>query len=47
VVDQRTDVSRGANDDVITTDVRGRGEMIMRIVNVNDHRDMQSGGIPA
>jgi len=28
------DLSRGANDDVIATDVRRRGEKIMRIVNV-------------
>ena len=34
VVDERSDSSRGANNDVIATDVRRRGKMIMRIVNV-------------
>ena len=43
VVDERTDLSRGANDDVIVTDVRRGGEKITRIVNVYDQRDTQSG----
>jgi len=43
VVDERTDLSRGAHDDVIVTDVRRRGEKITRIVNVYDQRDTQSG----
>ena len=43
VVDERTDLSRGANDDVIATDVRKRGEKIMRIVNIYDTRDVRSG----
>jgi hypothetical protein len=47
VVDERTDLSRGANDDVIATDVRRRGEKITRIVNVYDQRDGQSGERPA
>jgi len=38
VVDEQTDLSRGANEDVIATDVRRRGERIMRIVNVYDQR---------
>jgi hypothetical protein len=33
VVDERTDLSRGANDNVIFTDVGRRGETMMRIVN--------------
>ena len=47
MVDERTDLSRGANDDVIATDVRRRGEIITRIVNVYDQRDGQSGERPA
>jgi len=43
VVDERRDLSRGANDDIIVTDVRKRGEKIMRIVNVYNQRDTQSG----
>jgi hypothetical protein len=34
VFDERTDWSRGANDDVIATDVRRRGEKITRIVHI-------------
>jgi len=43
VVDEQTDLSRGANDDVIPTDIRRRGQKITRIVNVSDQRDGQSG----
>jgi len=43
VVDERTDLSRAANDDVIVTDFRRRGEKISRIVNVYDQRDTQLG----
>jgi len=43
VVDERTVSSRGANDDVIVTDVRRRGENITRIVNIYDQRETQSG----
>ena len=43
VVDERTDVRRGANDDVNAADVRRRGEKIRRIVNVYDQKDAQSG----
>jgi hypothetical protein len=39
VVDERTDVSRGANDDIIVTDLRSKGEKITRIVNIYDQRD--------
>jgi hypothetical protein len=39
VVDDLTDLSRGANDDVIVTDLRRRGEKITRIDNVYDQRD--------
>jgi len=38
VVDERTDLSRGAHEDAIATDVRRKGERIMRIVNVYDQR---------
>jgi len=47
VVDEQTDLSRGANDDVIATDVRRRGEKIMRIVNIYDQKDAWSGERPA
>jgi hypothetical protein len=43
VVDERTDLSRVANDDVIVNDVLSRGEMITRIFNIYDQRDTQSG----
>jgi len=43
VVDERTDSSRGANDDDIVTDIRSRGETITWIVNVYDQKDTQSG----
>jgi len=33
-VDERTDLRRGVNEDVIATDVRRRGERITRMVNV-------------
>jgi len=41
------DLSRGANDDVIATDVRRRGEKIRRIVNIYDQKDARSGERPA
>jgi hypothetical protein len=47
VVDERTDLSRGANEDIIPTDVRRRGERIMRIVNVTDQMNTHSGERPA
>jgi len=43
VVDEQTDSSRGANDNVTATNIRGRGEQITRIVNVYDQEDEQSG----
>ena len=42
VVDDRADLSRGANDAVIATDVRRGGETITRIVNIYDQEDMRS-----
>jgi hypothetical protein len=47
VVDERTDLSRGANEDVIATDVRRRGERITRIVNIYDQKNTHSGERPA
>lgn len=41
--DEQTDLSRGANDDVIVTDVNRRGEKMMRIINIYDQRDAQTG----
>lgn len=43
MVDELTDLGRGANINVKVTDVRRRGEKIMRIVNVYDQRDTQLG----
>ena len=43
MVDERNDLSRGANNNVIVTDVRRRGETITRIVNVYNEKDTQSG----
>jgi len=45
VVDERTDLSRGSNEDVISTDVRRRGERITTIVNFHDHKNTHSGEI--
>jgi len=42
-MDERTDLSRGANDDVMVTDVTRRGDKIARIINVYDQRDVQTG----
>jgi endonuclease/exonuclease/phosphatase family metal-dependent hydrolase len=46
-VDERTDLSKGGNDDVIVTDVRRRGEKVTRIVNIYDQKDTQSRERPA
>jgi hypothetical protein len=47
VVDERPDLSRGANEDVIATDISRRGERTMRIVNVYDQKNTHSGERPA
>jgi len=47
VVDERTDSSRGANNDVIVTNGRKREEKIKIIVNVFDQKDTQSEERPA
>jgi hypothetical protein len=39
--DERTDLSRGANDDAIVTDVKRRGEMMTRVINIYDQRDVR------
>ena len=41
--DERTDLSRGANDDVKVTDVKRRRGQMTRIINVYDQRDVQTG----
>jgi len=46
VVVEWTDLSCGANDDVIAMDVRRRGQTITKIVNGYDHGDTQSGERP-
>jgi len=38
-VDEQMDLSRGANDDVVATDVRRRGEKIPPIVNIYNQKD--------
>jgi len=43
VVDERTDLTSSANDDVIATDLRRRGEIIRGIVSVYDEGAGQSG----
>jgi len=43
VVYDQTDLSRGANDNVIATGVRRRGEKITRIVNIYDQKYALSG----
>jgi len=43
VVDEWTDLSRGANDVVIATDVRRRGQKITRIVNIYDQKEARLG----
>jgi len=41
--DKRPDLSRGANDDVMLSDIKRRREMLTRIINVYDQRDIQTG----
>jgi len=41
--DERGDLSMGANDNVIVTNVKRRGEKMTRIINVYDQRDVQTG----
>jgi hypothetical protein len=47
VFDERRDLSRGANEDVMATDVRRRGQRIMRMVNVYEQKIRHSGERPA
>jgi hypothetical protein len=41
--DERTELSTGANEDVVVTDGIRRGETIRRIINVYDQCDIQTG----
>jgi len=41
--DEQKDLSSGANDDVTVTSVKRRGEIMTRIFNVDDQRDVQTG----
>ena len=43
MVDELTDLSRGAKDDGIATDVKRRGEKITRIFDIYDKKDTRSG----
>jgi hypothetical protein len=47
VVDEQTDLSRGANNQVIATDVRRRAEKMTRIVTMNYQKDARSRERPA
>jgi endonuclease/exonuclease/phosphatase (EEP) superfamily protein YafD len=40
--DERTNLSRGTNDDVIVTDVKRRGEKMTRVINIYDQRDVRT-----
>jgi len=41
--DTQIDLSRGANDNVMVTELKRRGENKTRIINVYDQRDLQTG----
>jgi len=41
--DEPTDLSSGANDDVMVTDVKRSGEQMMRNIHLYDQRDVQTG----
>jgi len=41
--DERTDLSKGANDDVIVIDVKRTGEKMTRMINICKQRDVQTG----
>jgi len=43
VIDERTDLTTGANDDVIAADISRRGEKITRMVNIYDQKDARLG----
>ena len=43
MVDHQTDISRGANEDVIATAVGCRGEMITGIITIYEQKNMHSG----
>jgi len=43
VVDEQINLRRGANDNVIITDVKRSGEKIMRIVNIYNQKEAWSG----
>lgn len=43
VVDEQTELNRGANHDVIVTDIRRRGDKITRIVIIYNESVIQSG----
>jgi len=40
--DEWTHLCRGANDNVIVTDVMRRGEKMTRVINIYDQRDVQT-----
>ena len=43
MTDQRAVLSRGANDNVIVTDVKGRGARMMSMIHIYDQSEMQTG----
>ena len=40
--DKQTNLNRGANDDIIVTDVNSRGVKLMMIMNIYNQRDVQT-----
>jgi len=40
--DERTDLSRGVNEDVIVTDVTRRGEKMMKVITKYNQRDVRT-----
>jgi len=46
LIDEPTDLSRGANDDKFASDIRRRGEKITRIVDIYDGKDAWSVAHP-
>jgi endonuclease/exonuclease/phosphatase (EEP) superfamily protein YafD len=45
--DERRDLNRGTNNDLIVTDVKARGEKMKRGINIYDQRDVRTRERPA
>lgn len=44
---KRTELSEIAGDDIIVVDIKMRGEKMIRIINIYDHRARETGERPA